>query len=504
LLEGQARAIPEKIAVITSSKQITYAELQRQASAVARTLVAAGIGAGDVVCWMLPTDSDAVAVASAIWRIGAISSPIVPIYGMREMVAVLDQVRPAAVVTNSEYRGRNLANEFDEALATVNQHPKARLLMEGAAAGWGDGEAEGPGSLPQHVTPAPPEEPALILFTSGTEAAPKGALHSGEGLVHEVRSCITDWGVTFRDTMFMASPMTHITGLLQGYLIPTRAGGTALLMDRWNPEEAVNLIEQWGATYMAGATPFLRELLAAYRRAGRDSSSLVQYCCGGAAVPPELIREAEELGVAAYRAWGMTEMPTATISNESDPLTARSETDGRPAIGVEVRVADESSGDLVLPPGSEGALQLRAPEMMIGYVDASLDDRVFTSDGWLRTGDVGSVDAHGYVRVTGRTKDIINRGGEKFSVQEIERLILAHPNITAAAVTALPAERLGEQIGAALVSSEPVSVEELGAFILSQGAAKQKRPERIVLVDEIPMNSTGKVDRRALQALFMN
>lgn len=502
LLEDRARAFPERIAVITNTETVTYAELQSRASAIARTLVTSGVGHGDVVCWMLPTDADAVATASAIWRIGAISSPIVPIYGIREMTSVLEQVRPAAVVTLSEYRGRSLPDEFEAALESAVHQPRAKLLMRGDAPGWAAGRQEGPGSLPDDVTPAPPEEPALILFTSGTEAAPKGALHSGEGLVHEARSCITDWGVTFRDTMFMGSPMTHITGLLQGYLIPTRAGATALLMDRWNPGEAIKLIERWGATYMAGATPFLRELLAAYREAGIARSSLVQYCCGGASVPPELIRDAADFGISAYRAWGMTEMPTATISNESDPLDARSETDGRVSVGVEVRVVDENSNNAPVPTGETGSLQLRGPEMMIGYVNENLDGHVFTTDGWLRTGDVGSLDTRGYLRVSGRTKDIINRGGEKFSVQEIEQLVSSHPAVRSAAVIAVPAGRLGEQIGVALVCSTPVSVEDLGEFVLAQGAAKQKRPERVVVVEQLPMNTTGKVDRRALLALF--
>jgi acyl-CoA synthetase (AMP-forming)/AMP-acid ligase II len=318
--------------------------------------------------------------------------------------------------------------------------------------------------------------------------------------MHELRSCVTEWGITYRDRMFMASPMTHITGLLQGFLIPTRVGGAAILMDRWNATEAVELIEHHGGTYMAGATPFLRELLAAYAASGRAASSLRQYCCGGAAVPPELIRDADGLGIAAYRAWGMTELPTSTLANELDPLWARAETDGRLAPGVELRVVDDGGRDL--EPGNEGNLLLRGPEMMLGYLRADASAGAISEDGWFTTGDVGCLGADGYVRISGRTKDIINRGGEKFSVREIEEHLRAHPRIEAIAVIAVPGGRLGERIGAVIVGDEDVTPAALADFMTSRGVAKQKTPELVVVVEAIPVNATGKVDKRATLALF--
>lgn len=500
MLEDRARSMPDRVAVITPERQFTYRELQSRASAVARTLVARGVRRGDVVCWMLPTDAEAVAVASAIWRIGAVSSPIVPIYGAREVSAVIEQSRPAAVITNATVRGRSLPTEFDDVFAAVGHEPRVRLVAEGRHAGWTGAEAEGPGDLPPEVEPAEADAPCLILYTSGTEALPKGAVHSTAGLMHELRSCVTEWGITFRDRMFMASPMTHITGLLQGFLIPTRVGGAAILLDRWDAEQAVDLIERHGATYMAGATPFLRELLVAYEAAGHPTSSIRQYCCGGAAVPPELIRDAAGLGIAAYRAWGMTEFPTSTLANELDPLWARAETDGRLAPGVELRVLDDDGVELGL--GEEGRLFLRGPEMMIGYVRPEATARALSPDGWFDTGDVGRLGADGYVRISGRTKDIVNRGGEKFSVLEIEGHLRAHPAITAVAVLAVPGGRLGERVGAVIVSEEQLRPEDLSRFIVGRGVARQKAPELVVVVDAVPTNSTGKVDKRAALALF--
>lgn len=460
-----------------------------------------GVRSGDVVCWMLPTGPDAVAVAAAIWRIGAVSSPLVPIYGLREIKAALEQVRPAAIVTTGISSRRSHPDEFLEACRDVGVHPPTLLLTNGRHPGWRAISDERGSSLPAGVLPSAANDPALVLFTSGTESEPKGVVHSVAALIHELRSTVTGWGLTFRDRMVMASPMTHITGLLQGFMIPAQVGAAAILMERWDAEKCVDLIEEHGATYMAGATPFLRELAQAYASSGRDQSTLVQYCCGGAAVPPALIRSVEDLGIKAYRAWGMTELPTATLPNELDSIEDRSETDGRLAPGVELKVADEDGK--VLPAGEVGELFLRGPEMMLGYVRRNLDGTAFTNDGWMRTGDRGWVNDRGQVTVTGRLKDIINRGGEKFSVREIEDAIARHPDVTEVAVVAVPGGRHGERIGAAIVSDRAdLSIEEIGASVMEAGLARQKRPEIVTVVESLPTNATGKVDRKALPALF--
>lgn len=503
VLESSARAWPDRIAVVTPRREVTYGELQAQSTAVARTLLDRGVGPGDVVSWMLPTDAQAIAVASAIWRIGAVSSPIVPLYGAREMTAVLDQVRPAAIVTAAQIRNRHLAEEFDDVLDTIGHRPAARLLWDGAATGWRPATGSGPGSLPDRVLPASGDAPGLILFTSGTESAPKGAVHSIAGMGHEVRSCVSEWGVTFRDRMFMASPMTHITGLLQGYLMPARTGAAAVLMDRWDPAEAVELIERTGATYMAGATPFLRELDQAYRATGRERSSIRQYCCGGASVPPQLVRRVGELGITAYRAWGMTELPTSSFANELDPVDVRADTDGRLSPGVELRVLDDEGRPL--PAGEVGSLHLRGPEMMLGYLQEEANARAFAPGGWLDTGDVGLIGDDGCIRISGRTKDIINRGGEKYSAREIEEAVARHPDVAAVAVVAVPGGRLGEQVGAVVVTTRPdLGLVEIGRHVTSLGLARQKQPEQLVLVDAIPVNPTGKVDKRAVLALLQD
>ncbi|MET7400736.1 AMP-binding protein [Dactylosporangium sp. NPDC005572] len=498
LLEHRAAAWPDRPAVITATGETTFRTLAARSAAVARTLLDAGVAKGDAVCWSLPTGPDAVAVAAALWRIGALSCPIVPLYGQREIAVVLGQMRPAAVIVDGTDPRRDNPDVFGEALRDVGHEPAARLLTAGTAAGWRDAFGAGTGAVGDGVQPARPEEACLVLFTSGTESEAKGVLHSVAGLQHELRTTITEWGLTFRDRMVMASPMTHITGLLQGFMIPARIGAAAVLMERWDAEACVDLVDRTGATYMAGATPFLRELLAAY--GGRDRSPLVQYCCGGAAVPPALVRAAQDLGIAAYRIWGMTELPTATTANELDPLDHRAETDGRPAPGVEVRVVEN---DQDVAPGEVGELLLRAPEQMLGYVRAELDARAFAPGGWLRTGDLGSLAADGQVRVQGRLKDIINRGGEKFSTREIEQALETHPDIDVAAVVAVPGGRLDERIGAVVVSRRTDwTLEELGRTVTGQGLAKRKQPEVFRVVPALPTNATGKINKAAVAALF--
>ncbi|MBE3016121.1 AMP-binding protein [Microbispora sp. NEAU-D428] len=501
LLDHGATRWPDRPAIITTHGETSFAELAAKSAAAARTLIAAGVRPGDAVCWLLPTGPDAVAVAAAIWRIGAISSPIVPLYGPREIRTVLDQIRPAAIVTYADDRRRAYPDEFDEALRDISHEPAARLLTTGRSAGWRAADGEGPGALPAGIEPAAPGDPCLVLFTSGTESEPKGVVHSVAGLRHELRTTVVEWGLTFRDRMVMASPITHITGLLQGFMIPCRVGATAVLMERWDPAACAELADRTGATYMAGATPFLRELLDVYAAEGRDRSPLRQYCCGGAAVPPALIRRADELGVAAYRAWGMTELPTATLPNELDPLEFRAETDGRLAPGVELRAVDPSGRDV--EPGEVGELLLHGPEMMLGYVREELNAHAFTPDGWFRTGDLGSLAADGQVRITGRLKDVINRGGEKFSAREIEDAIVRHPDVAAVAIVPVPGGRLGERIGAAVVSDrEDLTLEEVGRAVTGQGLARHKQPELLRVVRSLPTNPTGKINKAAVVELF--
>jgi acyl-CoA synthetase (AMP-forming)/AMP-acid ligase II len=500
-LDRAADRYPDAEAVVAESGRATFGELRARSDAVARVLLQGGMGPGDVVSWLLPNGIDAVAVAAAIWRVGATSNPLVPILRFKELSFVFAQLRPGAVIAAPVIRGHGMAAEVDDALTRAGHSPKLRLAAGEPHSGWGvlDPTASGPAVTPR---PAAPDEPCLVLYTSGTTAEPKGVLHTSVTLAQEVRSMVREWGLSWRDTMLMASPLTHITGILQGLLVPCHAGARVVVLDRWDPEACWEAIERESVTYMAGATPFLQGLVEARADAGRGWTTLRQYCCGGAAVPPHLIEAAEELGISAYRAWGMTEFPTTTMGSERDPLAKRAHTDGRPAEGVEIEAVD---GDrMPLPTGSEGELRVHGPERMVGYTDPALDEEVLDEAGWLYTGDVGIVGEDGYVRVTGRLKDIVNRGGEKFSTREIEDLVAGHPAVAEAAVIGLPDRRLGEQVCAVVVprAGGAVSSDELAAFLHSHRLARQKVPERLEVVERLPRTPAGKVQKFELVRRF--
>ncbi len=502
-LARAARRWPDAIAVVDEHERCTFAQLGARAGAIAGGLSAAGVGHGDVVSWLLPNRVDAIAVVAATWSLGAISNPLVTIYRARELGFILDQLRPAAMVAAQEFRGRRYAAELDACLAAVGHAPRARLVA-GASPGWRSirdlaPDAAGP---PPEDAAAGPDEPCLVLYTSGTTAEPKGVVHTSATLTQEVRSMASEWALSWRDVMFMASPLAHITGILQGFLVPAMTGARAVLADTWDAGRAVEIIEREGATYMAGATPFLQGLLDEYARRGIGRSALRQYCCGGAAVPPHLVERAQSLGITAYRAWGMTELPTATIANERDPLDRRARTDGRVADGVEVQAVDEHR--CPLGPSIAGELRIRGPERTTGYVDPALNAGVIDADGWLYTGDVGVLDADGYVSITGRVKDIINRGGEKLSAREIEDLLAMHPAVGEVAVLGVPGGRLGERVCAAIVAANGASVDEsaLAAWLADREIARQKIPERWRAVDALPRTPAGKVQKFKLAELF--
>lgn len=481
--------------------RVSRRELRERADAIAAQLLAGGIGRGDVVFWALPNTVDAVATAAAIWRIGAVSNPVVTIYRQRELAFILGELRPAATITAADVRGRALHAEVDEALALAGHEPSLRLLSDGVAPGWEPlASAPAPGGLPAGVVPSDPSDPCLVLYTSGTTAAPKGVIHSSETLLHEARTMLSEWGLTWRDTFVMASPLTHITGVLQGLMLPCMAGARTLLLDRWDPERCVAAIEREGGTYMAGATPFLQGVLDAYAALGTERPSLRQFCCGGAAVDPELIARAERAGIAAHRSWGMTEFPSASMARPGDPLVRRANTDGLSGEGIEVEAVDELRRPL--PAGSEGELRVRGPERMLGYVDASLNEGVLDAEGWVYTGDVGRVDAEGWIVVSGRIKDIINRGGEKFSAREIEELLARHPDVHEAAVVPVPDERLGEVPAAAVVPSPGCEVDAaaLAEFLRAQRLSSPKVPTRFEPIAELPRTPAGKVQKHRVVA----
>jgi acyl-CoA synthetase (AMP-forming)/AMP-acid ligase II len=458
-LSRGARARPDKTATVDAQWRLSYAELDERVDRVALALQRRDVGPGDVVSSQLPNGIAALTLCLAANRIGAVHNPVVTIYRDRELAFIRQQATSALFV--------------DDASHDVFHGPTGR---------------------PRPAT-ADQDTARFLLYTSGSTADPKGALHSNRTLLAECAAQARFHRMTDREVFVMPSPVAHISGLLYGVLLPIWLGATSVLMPEWDPGRFLALVESERGTFCGGATPFLQGVVDHPELDRYDTSSLHMFPCGGADVPPELIRRAiRRLGVRTGRGYGSTEFPSITSSAGPDESEdRRAETDGRPIGGNTVRIAGDSD---------EGEIEARGPELFLGYRDATLDTDAFTADGWFRTGDLGVLDAGGYLTVTGRLKDVIVRSGEKLSAREIEDVLGEHPGVAAVAVVALPDPRTGERACACVVPSDranPPVLAELGEHLLSRGLSRRKLPEQLDVVDSLPMTASGKVDKPALR-----
>lgn len=494
-LRDAAARTPDKVAVVDRNGPRTYCDLDQTVNRFASALAGRGVKAGDVVSWMLPNWVEAIVAHLAVMRLGGVSNPIVPIYRHRESTFILRQAASKVVVVPDEFRGFDYPAMIDEIRPDV---PDLEMVVVVGAArtdghiAFDDLLAEGDQS-PVEVGARDANDIALLLYTSGTTSpAPKGALHSHNTLDYENRSMIEFFGLSGADVVFMPSPVGHIIGVLYGMQLPFMLGSTVVLLDIWKPEPALDLIAQHRCSFVVAATPFLQGIVQHPNLSSYDISSLRVFACGGADVPPDLIRAATTaLNCTVSRGYGSTEYPTATASNASDDVLKRAETDGRAIGAAEVRLADD------------GELQVRGPELFLGYLDGSLNDDAFTADGWFHTGDLAHIDDDGFVEITGRKKDLIIRHGENLSAKEIEDQLFGHPKIADVAIVASPDPRVGEQV-CAVVVPEPgadVTLSDLVDWLTDRRMARQKLPERLLLVEELPRNASGKVQKFQLRDL---
>lgn len=495
-------------AVRDGGVRLTWRELVDAAGRFAGFLTARGVGPGDVVAWQAPNWWESLVVAYGIWAAGAISAPVVPIYREHEVAAIVAAVRPACVVTAAEFRGCRHPELVDEACRMAGWEPSVRVVLRGAARGWTPYEAAA--TARRHLAAdTDPDEPALVGFTSGTTSGAKAVVHSGRGLIASPVRSTRASGATWTDRAYMPAPVAHATGLLSAIAVPLYTGASVVLRDRWDADRAIDDIIEHEVTTSAGAAVFMKELVDALDRRGIDRLPLSGgYPCGGSPIPTSLAEATEARGLAPARAFGMTECPGVTGSSPRlDPPHIRLATDGWIMPGCEVRVLGPDGAEL--PAGETGEFLVRGPQLALGYVDPEHTREGFTADGWFRTGDVGRLTAHdageGEVRhaclVTGRTKDIVNRGGEKISVREIEDALVRHAEVLDAAVVPAPHDRLGEQ-PAAFVLLRPgaaVPAEALSAFLRQGGLAPQKIPRIWRYVDDLPRTASGKIKKYALR-----
>ena len=494
-LRRRAQTDPDRLAIVDGDVQLTYGELSARAESWARGLIALGLRPGDVLTMQLPNWWEAAVVYQAAMIAGCVLNPVVPIYRERELGFIGRQCAPRAVVVPHRFRGFDFAAMHCAIAADIESNPLVIVVRpEGPI---GDGaitfdSVDAPG--PPIATASAADDICLLLYTSGTTADPKGVLHSHRTITYEIESLIELCRLGRDDHVFMPSPVTHITGYLLGLVMPALTGANVVFQDVWDPAAAVDLIERGACRFGVGATPFLHGLVEEYARRGQGSV-IDTYICGGADVPPTLIRTATALfdGFVS-RVYGSSEFPTATCGRPGDPFEITADTDGLPIGPVECRLDDPDENGI-------GELLLAGPDLFLGYLDPALNDASFTADGFFRTGDLATIDASGAVTITGRKKDIILRGGENISAKEVEDLLFEHPSVHEVAVVAMP-DRILVERACAFVVAEPgatVTLASLIAHLEQHRLARQKLPERLELVDELPKTPSGKVQKFLLR-----
>ncbi|HEU0257141.1 MAG TPA: AMP-binding protein, partial [Microbacteriaceae bacterium] len=346
-----------------------------------------------------------------------------------------------------------------------------------------------------------PSDAAQLLFTSGTSGEPKGVIHRHESLSRAAWMEVEQLPLNTTDSIYIPSPLAHQTGFLYGMWLSWVLGVTEIVQAVWDPQRALDVLQTWEGTFVQAATPFLTDLVRAVEAGAPAPRALRIFVATGAAVPRALAERATRvLGAAVCGAFGTTETGLGALSSPADPAAKAWGTDGKAMPGAKLRIVDDEGRPV--PSGVEGNFELTSPTVFDGYLDRpDLTAEVFTDDGWYRTGDLATIDDEGYLRITGRVRDVINRGGEKIPVSEIEQLLYEHPAIDDVAIVAMPDERLGERACAfvTLADGARLSFEGMQTFLDQKNISKYYWPERLEVIDEIPRNVVGKIQKFKLR-----
>lgn len=506
LTEAVART-PDKIAVVADradrddARRFTYRELESLAERAANSLRRLGVGPGDVVTVQLPNWWEFVVTTYACSKIGAILNPVMPILRERELTYILNFCATKVFIVPKTYRGFGYA-AMAEGMRGDLPHLRHLIVVDG------DGDT----SFDRMLLSAQPEEKAAgkaaglrpddmaaLMFTSGTTGEPKGVIHTSNSLVGCNKALTERFGLDASDVLLVASPVGHMTGFAAIVLLSVYLGGTMILQDVWEPKHGVELMAREGVTYTAASTPFLTDICDAVKGGAPRPASLRSFLCGGAPIPSVLIeRAANELGIKVCSLWGMTEALSATLTEPSRAGDKSSTTDGRALEGMEVLIVDADGRPM--PVGQSGRLLVRGCQMFKEYYKKP-ELVTFDADGWFDSGDLAYMDDEGYIRISGRVKDVLIRGGENVPVVEIENLLYKHPAVAAVAVVGYPDARLGERGCAFIVPQQGRSIDLAGvqAYLAEQKMAKQFWPERVELIAELPRTASGKIQKFKLK-----
>lgn len=506
MLQSAAARWPNREFFRIGDHRLTYAAAWSESLKYCAFLESQQVGPGDKVMLVLGNCAELIPLLFATWRIGAIAVPVVPIYRVRELSAILEDCEPALIVAAAQDRSRAPYQDLEEALVAIGRdHPrKFAAGMVPAESGWQrlpEPRDLVDASLDSLPTPAAADVPTLILYTSGTTSKPKGVYCTSRAILAGLDAWPRDLGLSIHEVTFTGAPLAHLGGIFLAALLPARLGARSVILKHWDPDEAVRLIEEEKVTITAGATLFLRDVVERYEAGHSPTHRLKIFSSSGAATPPDLIHRADALGIRAYRSYGMTEtFGTLAHTRLDASVHERAETDGRVVFGSEIQIVDEDR--VPVPYGELGSIRLRSAQATPGYTVAALNHDQFDEDGWFYPGDLGTITADGVLTMVGRTKDIINRGGEKFSCQDIESAITSHHDIAEAAVVGKPDDRFGEVV-AAFVVLKPGSgwdgPRQVESHLESIKLARQKIPvEWHVVANGFPRTASGKIQKQEL------
>ena len=503
-LEKQVEVHPDKPFMIDDSTQLTFAQTRDQAQGIAAGLSAIGITAGSRVAVQIPNWVEFAPIVIAISRVGAIAVPIQPIYRDREVAHILATAQVSAVFTTGDYRGF----DFDEMYGRLRKDApqlKEIITVRAEQSGYATRTVDQLSVLTADELPAAAgaDDAFAIIFSSGTTSKAKGCLHT----LNTARTPAIVQGEAYHytadDVQFGPSPLTHTTGIMSSFLMPLIHGATSVIMAKWDPAEGIKRIERFRCTGTINASTFLQALLNSYDPQQHDLTSMRYWTLAGAPIPAALVQRAKDAmpDLRVLSQYGRTENMTTTMCAIDDDPSRSLTSDGRALRGQEVVVL--GLDDTVLEPGKEGEIAYRGSMSLLTYLGMPEESaEMFTAEGYSKSGDLGIMDESGFLRVTGRLKDIVVRGGLNISVRQVEDELASHAAIDQVAVVSMPDELLGERACCYIVPAaghDAPRLEEIRDFLLGRGLAIQKVPERLEVVSEMPTTATGKIQKNLLR-----
>ncbi len=504
LLEARVAVTPDDLLLVDEAgRRVTFAQFRDAATRTAAGFNELGIHAGSVVSWILPTAIDTFVVMAALSRLSVVQNPIVPMYREREIGHIVDEALVDVLLVTPPWRGVDYPAMTRSIASARGGHPEV-LVIDGSLP---EGD---PTALPPPPSPRSADDPGPVrwfFYTSGSTGRPKGARHSDAGLVAVARGMADHLAMVPSDRNGLAFPAAHIGGPIN-LLAALISGAAHILIEVFEPTRAVAVLGREGVTMAGSGTAFHMGYLDVQRKQPDAPIFPRLRCCpgGGAPKPPSLHADVKEHlgGAGILSGWGLTEGPVLTMGRPTDPDDKLATTEGRPLPGVELRVVLADGTEAA--PGETGELRVRAPQVMVGYVDRSLDAQAFDEKGFLRTGDLGAVDAEGFVTVSGRLKDVVIRNGENIAAAEVEELLHLHPEVADAVVIGLPDPRTGERVCAVLAMRPGAGVPDvatIAAHLRTKGLRPQAWPEQVEVVASLPRTVAGKVDKSELTARFL-